>query len=334
MKILFFDINPSPLVEYGIMPAFEKLGFQCSMPRNRLQFDELKYPKCLTNKLTKKEKYDIIYNAIKRSDCDIIFLNGANYYYNAVSDACKDFNKKFIYWATEDPVLYDFMLPITSLHADLILSPSIECVKKYKKLGLNAHLMMFACNPEFHKLGKYNPKYDLDIILQASCYNHPARLKGFDIIIKPSIKLVNEGYKFNVYGAFWDRPLGMKYLKNPLLFKGFHPNEDIPDICASSKIVLGVQCSDSSKTQMSMRAFEILSSGGFHLTQWTPSMDYWFENDKHLVAVKYKEEAYEKMKFYLNHESERNKIAQQGMDYVRKNHTYEHRIKESIIPNL
>jgi len=333
-KILYFDLNPSPMLEHGIMPAFEKLGFDLCTPRNRLQFEELKYPKCMTTTLSDDEKYQIVYNAIKRSDCDWVFLNGANRYYTAVPDACRDFNKKFIYWATEDPVLYDLMLPIVSKRADLILSPAIECVEKYRDLGLNAHLMMFACNPDYHKPGKYNSKYDLDIILQASCYNYPARLKGFDIIVKPAVKLSREGCKFNVYGAFWDSPLGKKYLNNPLLYKGFHHNRDIPDICASSKVILGVQCSDVSKTQQSMRSFEILSGGGFHLTQWTQSMDYFFEDGKHLVTVRSAGEAYEKIKFYLSNDAERLKIAQQGMEYVRSCHTYEHRIKESVLPNL
>lgn len=333
-KILYFDLNPSPMMQYGIMPVFEKLGIDVRMPRNRLQFEELKYPKCMTSTLSDKEKYHILYTAVKRSDCDIVFLNGANRYYNAVSDACREFSKKFIYWATEDPVLYDLMLPITSKYADLILSPSIECVEKYRSLGLNAQLMMFACNPDYHKPGRYNSKYDLDMILQASCYNHPTRLKGFDTILKPALKLSKEGYRLNVYGAFWDTSLGMKYLKNPLLYKGFHPNEDIPDICASSKIILGIQCSDVSKTQQSMRSFEILASGGFHLTQWTPSMDYFFENGRHLVAVKSPHEAYEKLKYFLKHDHEREKIAQQGMAYVRDNHTYEQRVKQSILPHL
>ena len=333
-KILYFDLNPSPMLEHGIMPALAKIGFEVIVPRNKLQFNELKYPNCMTTKIANKEKYQILYNAIKRSDCDYVFLNGANLYYGAVPDACRDFHKKFIYWATEDPVLYDLMLPITAKHADLILSPSIECVQKYRHLGLNAHLMMFACNSYFHKPGKYNPKYDLDLILQASCYNHPTRLKGFDMVVKPALRLSKEGCKFNVYGAFWDSPLGIKYLKNPLLYKGFHPNDDIPDISASAKIVLGVQCSDTSKTQQSMRSFEILASGGFHLTQWTPSMDYYFENGKHLVTVKSPNEAYEKMKYYLKHEDERIRISQQGMEYVRNNHTYERRVKESILPNL
>lgn len=333
-KILYFDLNPSPMLQHGIMPAFEKLGFEVNMPRNRLQFEELKYPKCMTTKLSDKEKYQIMYNAIKRSDCDFVFLNGANRYYSAASDACREFNRKLIYWATEDPVLYDLMLPVISKYADLILSPSIECVGKYRDLGLNAHLMMFACNPDYHKPGKYNPRYDLDIILQASCYNYPARLRGFDILVKTAVRLSKEGYKFNVYGAFWDSPLGMRYLNNPLLFKGFHPNEDIPDICASAKIILGVQCSDISRTQQSMRSFEILASGGFHLTHWTQSMDYFFENGIHLVTVKSPKEAYEKMKYYLKHENERLQIARQGMEYVRNNHTYEHRVRESILPNL
>lgn len=335
--ILFLDINPSPMLERGIMPAFQKLGFNCILPYT-LELRGLKYPYCMTNNITNEQKYKIIYQTIKqyRNKIDYIFLNGANYFYNAVSDAAKDFKKYFIYWATEDPILTDLMLPITTSKADLVLSPAMECVEKYRDLGLNAHLMMFACNPDYHKIGKYNPKYDLDVILQASCYNHSTRLHGYETIVKPAVELYeNENINFNVYGAFWDSGLGMSVLKNHKeIYKGWHPNEDIPAICASSKIILGIQCSDTSSQQQSMRAMEILGSNGFHLTQWVPSVDYWFEDGSHLVTSRSAEETAEKIKYYLNNESKRNKIAECGYEYVRNNHTYTHRIKESILPNL
>jgi len=334
LKILFFDINPSPLIEKGIMPAFKQLGFDVELPKNKLQLDELKYPRCIYNTLTDKEKYIIMYKTIENSNADIVFLNGANYFYTAVPDACEKMNKAFIYWATEDPVLTNLMFPVVE-RADLVLSPAIESVELYKSKGLNAHLMMFGCNPDYHKLGVYNIKYDLDLILQASFYlTHPDRLIGYNIILDSALKLEKSGKKFNVYGAFWNTKQGFEKLKNPSLYKGFHPNEDIPDICASSKIILGVQCNTQSKTQQSMRAFEILASGGFHLTQWSNSMDYWFKNGKHLVVVKNKKEAYEKMKYYLKNKDKRDEIVKQGYDYVRNNHTYLHRIKESILPNL
>jgi spore maturation protein CgeB len=334
-KILFMDINPSPLITQGIMPAFQSLGFEIELPRNKYQFDELKYPDCMHSTLTEREKYNILYKAVKCSDADTIFMNGANYYYNAIVDAAKETNKKLIYWATEDPVLYDLMFNIIAKHADLVLSPAIECVEKYRKVGLNAQLMMFGCNPEYHTIGKFSSSYDYDIVLQASCYNHPARIKGYETVVKAAIKLYEEGYKIGIWGAFWDTPFGMQYLNNHKeLYKGWHPNEDIPDICASAKIILGIQCSDQSQTQQSMRSFEILSSKGFHLTQWVKSMDYWFENGEHLVTVKNYEEAYKKMKYYLQYEQERKQIAEQGHLFVRNSHTYEDRIKESILPYI
>ena len=63
-------------------------------------------------------------------------------------------------------------------------------------------------------------------------------------------------------------------------------------------------------------------------------MDYWFENDKHLVAVKSQDEAYEKMKFYLNNDSARNKIAEEGFKYVQAHHTYRQRIEKSFLKDV
>ena len=122
-------MNPSPMIERGIMPAFDKLGFTCILAKSP-QLNQLKYPECMNSKLTIKEKYEILYNTIKKykNKIDIVFLNWANYFYMAIPNACKDLKKYFIYWATEDPVLFDLMNPLAR-QADLVLSPAIECVE-------------------------------------------------------------------------------------------------------------------------------------------------------------------------------------------------------------
>lgn len=80
----------------------------------------------------------------------------------------------------------------------------------------------------------------------------------------------------------------------------------------------------------SMRTFEILGCGGFFLTQHTRAIEYMFKNHTHLVWSKSYEETVELMDYYLNNESERERIALNGQQFVYENHTYEKRASEII----
>jgi spore maturation protein CgeB len=304
--------------------ALRQLGFEAEL-----------YP--VGSPVIHNNAYDIMFNGIKENDnnYDYIILCGACHkHFEAVADYCIQYKKKLIYWVSEDPIYYtdnDYLIR----HADIILSPAIECVEKYKLMGKNAYLFMFGTDPEYHVNGIYNSTYACDIMAQFSYYNWQNRLNGYKIIMDSSKQLTHEGYTMQLWGAFWDTDgqyvLGQDYSH---IYKGYMPNEALPDVCKSSKIVLGVQCCNNSKTQQSMRSFEILGCGGFHLCQWTPSMDYWFENGKHLIAVKSKEEAIDLIKYYLVHSEERHLIAEQGQNYVYSEHTYKRRIENSFLKDL
>lgn len=91
-----------------------------------------------------------------------------------------------------------------------------------------------------------------------------------------------------------------------------------------SKIVLNITIKDD---HPNMRDMEVLGTGSFLLTNWTPSLDEVFKDGVHLVTFKTYDEAVEKAKYYLEHEDERDKIARQGYEESKK-HTYAKRIEE------
>ena len=55
-----------------------------------------------------------------------------------------------------------------------------------------------------------------------------------------------------------------------------------------------------------------------------------FENEKHLVWYYSNEDLYEKVAYYLSHDSERLAIATAGREYVATQCTYERRLEEII----
>lgn len=100
--------------------------------------------------------------------------------------------------------------------------------------------------------------------------------------------------------------------------------EDASKRFCESRIVLNV----SIKDDLNMRLFEILSSGSFQLTNWLPTLeDIGLKDGIHLATYKTLDEMVEKIKYYLGHEEEREKIAQTGHEEFMKKHTYQHRIE-------
>ena len=85
------------------------------------------------------------------------------------------------------------------------------------------------------------------------------------------------------------------------------------------------------KNGFTQRVFDALGCNSFLLTSAKPIIEDFFEtkgDKKELITFKNAEELIDLIKFYREHETERNQIAQRGYEKVINNHTYYHRIKE------
>ena len=104
---------------------------------------------------------------------------------------------------------------------------------------------------------------------------------------------------------------------------------EMPFVFRDSKINLNMTIPNI-KSGVPLRIYDILGAGGFCLTNFQAELPMQFENEKHLVWYYSNEDLYEKVKYYLNHDSEREKIALEGCKYARDNCSYEARIKELL----
>lgn len=109
-------------------------------------------------------------------------------------------------------------------------------------------------------------------------------------------------------------------------FPGVNLFEDAAKKFSLSKIVFNI----SIKDDINMRVFETLSTGSFLLTNWLPTLGELFEEGKHLVTYKTLDEMIEKAHYYLEHEEEREKIAQAGYEEFISKHTYKHRVEQIL----
>jgi spore maturation protein CgeB len=336
LKIACF--SASPIMKYGLMPGFEKNGEETKIFPMACMGDEMVTleldGQVIRVPYTEQDKINsYIGKCVAQYGPDYVILEGyQGELALGISMACEKYGCGFIYWSIEDPVGFARTLPIAKM-ADIVFTTALECIREYRNQGIQAHLLMFGCNPEFHQSGVYRPQYDLDFAVQASWYNFASRIEGFNILLKPLLGL---GHKYRIWGYNWDSdPQARAFLgDNGDHFAGILPNEKLPDLCASARIILGFQCDSSSITQTSMRNYEVLSCGGFYLCQYTKASAYIFREGAHLELARDKEEAVSKVLFYLAHDQERIRVARLGQEYVHRRHSYEVRVSEDVLPHI
>lgn len=78
------------------------------------------------------------------------------------------------------------------------------------------------------------------------------------------------------------------------------------------------------------RVFDVMSVGGFMLSNWQEEIPELFAEDKEIVTYKTLEELIDKADYYLRHDNERIRIGVNGYQKVKAQHTYEQRIEKII----
>ncbi len=106
-------------------------------------------------------------------------------------------------------------------------------------------------------------------------------------------------------------------------------NTDMFKVFHLSRINLNITL-PSIETGVPLRVYDILSVGGFCLTNAQNELYDLFEVGRDLEVFHDLDELYEKTLYYLSHENERLRIAMQGYQTVKNKHTYQHRLVKML----
>ncbi len=170
-------------------------------------------------------------------------------------------------------------------HADLILTPDYECFKKYESEGYNAiHTGHWA---------------DMEVYYPDNS--------------KEKIHSVVSSMKGNRKGV--DKYLEKK-LKNKFVNKINLSAEENADLYRSSKIVF----QKSRYNEITRRIFEGMATRRLVVADRLPyekKLNYFFEDGKDIVLYECKREAFQKIKYYLKNDDERERIASNGYEKVK-----------------
>lgn len=86
----------------------------------------------------------------------------------------------------------------------------------------------------------------------------------------------------------------------------------------------------SIETGIPQRVFDIMSVGGFVMSNYQEEMEELFVPDKEIVVFHNMEEMTDKAAYYLSHETERIRIAMAGYDRVRREYNYPESLKKML----
>lgn len=96
----------------------------------------------------------------------------------------------------------------------------------------------------------------------------------------------------------------------------------MPLVFSRSKINLNLSLR-SIHSGIPLRVLDIMACGGFVLTNWQPEIEEYFVENEEIVLFHNLEEGMEKIRYYLQHEQERQQIAKNGQKKVQEVFSYQ-----------
>lgn len=108
----------------------------------------------------------------------------------------------------------------------------------------------------------------------------------------------------------------------PVNYRGYADYiNQMPEIFYTSKVNLNITLR-SILSGIPLRVIDVLGSHGFLLTNYQQELSEYFINGEDLVWFEDKEDLMDKTNFYLTHDKERQRIAENGNHKVQQNFTY------------
>lgn len=191
--------------------------------------------------------------------------------------------------------------------ADYIITTSNQSYRKYQEKGFGNKIIQsqWAFNPFTYPAEKSSKNRELSFI---GSYGRK-RSEMIDEIRQC-------GLPTDVFGNGWHEDSYISFY-------------DMVKIFGQSKINLDLLHNDAfSAEQMKRRVFEITGCRGLVITHPADGLENYYEPEREVVCAASTEELIDKCRYYLAHETERDKIALRGYERTLKNHTWRHRFAD------
>jgi spore maturation protein CgeB len=207
---------------------------------------------------------------------------------------------------------------------DLMLSSLPNFVERFRTAGLRAEPFQLAFDPivlERLKDSASDPEPPIDVSFVGSLSrHHPGRHAWLEQLCR-EVPLHAWGPGIEKLAA--DSPIRKRY-------RGVAWGLDMYRVLARSRISLNYHIELSGEYANNMRLYETTGVGTLLMTDWKRNLHELFEPDVEVVAYRTSEECAEKIRYLLEHEEERARIAKAGQTRTLRDHTYRSRMAELV----
>lgn len=203
---------------------------------------------------------------------------------------------------------------------DLILTSFPHYVEKFRRVGVKSEYFKIAFEPRvLDKIGEQSKKYGAVFVGGFT----PQHAQGTKILEKAAKKT-----KIDIWGR------GVEFLSPTSgLRKTYHGEAwalNMYKILAQSKISINRHIDVAENYANNMRLYEATGVGTMLLTDSKKNLGELFRVGKEIVDYNNEDDLTDKIKYFLEHEKEREDIAKAGQKRTLKEHTYSERMKELI----
>jgi len=215
------------------------------------------------------------------------------------------FDVSTVCWTTDDSWKYEQFSRFMGKSFDVITTTYSSVLSKYRNDGIkNVLLTQWAANSKMLKspLPVKKCRYPISFIGSAHG-NRKRKIK----------ELQSLGFEISCFGHGW--PVGSIAA------------QQIPGIMRESVISLNFSNSYG-ENQIKARTFEVPGSGGFLLTENAPGLERFYKIGTEIEVFKGTDDLAQKLKYFLEHPNERDRIARAGYIRTKREHIYEIRLKK------
>ncbi|WP_052404889.1 CgeB family protein [Bacillus rubiinfantis] len=276
-----------------------------------------------------RERIQTLYNKIQTFKPDVILSLNRSLTPDTIA-RLKRYNIPLGLYLVDDPYLITYHLPLARQYQFVITEDS-GSVPVYRNHGIKALHLPLAVNPSFYSPMEVSDQYKSDICFVGSAL--PNRLRLFDELT-PYLRKK----KFIIIGRWWERLKHFAILKPHILNRTIPPQETAK-YYNGAKIVLNIHRipNDVNRNPRNIpaytpnnRTFDIAACKAFQLATCRRDLKNYYHLGEEMICYQGIEDLKQKIDYYLQHEAERNEIAERAFARTLEDHTYIVRFQELI----
>lgn len=324
MKILYVDLQydygikargRNIIGEDGFKKSFEQLNHEVVMFYYDDYLQDVKSMQLKLKNFADELNPDMIFFSLFQNQFEIETLDYLKSRYITIN------------WFGDDQWRFDNFTCNYANHFTYCITTDKFSISKYKNIGQNNVIYSQWAAINTHQIRKFEGyKYDVSFVGGF----HPYRKWFIDTLKKRGLKVEAFGNGWN-NGPLDTEEMNQLFISSKINLNIGNSNSfDIRYLLSYWKAIPLLFRSKKNASQIKARNFEIPYFGGFQLTDYTPTIETYFEIGKEVVCYKDVDEAELLIRYYLKNEEERETIKNSAHQKSTNKHGYIHRLQSVL----